>query len=87
MGEGLQLALHLMYELHHRGFADVDDAREWDPDLLRLRQSLEGRFLYALSGELPDGPKLVEAVFAPLLVEPVDLSGSLSHYLETEGEL
>ncbi|MFE2324333.1 iron-containing redox enzyme family protein [Streptomyces sp. NPDC059385] len=86
-GEDLQLALYLLYELHYRGFDDVDDEREWDPDLLRLRQALEGRFLHALRGALSDGPKSVEATFAPLLVEPVDLSGSLSHYLETEGEL
>ncbi|MFF9431872.1 iron-containing redox enzyme family protein [Streptomyces sp. NPDC014746] len=86
-GEDLQLALYLLYELHYQGFSDVDDAREWDPDLLRLRQSMEARFLDALHGELSEAPRTVEDVFAPLLVEPVDLSGSLSRYLETEGEL
>ncbi|MFD8019086.1 iron-containing redox enzyme family protein [Streptomyces lavendulae] len=86
-GEDLQLALYLLYELHYRGFEDVDDAREWDPDLLRLRQALEGRFLHALRVELAGAPRSVESAFAPLLVEPVDLSESLSHYLETEGEL
>lgn len=65
----------------------VDDAREWDPDLLRLRRALESGFLHVLRAELSDVPKSVEDAFAPLLVEPVDLSGSLSHYLETEGEL
>ncbi|MFJ9942979.1 iron-containing redox enzyme family protein [Streptomyces erythrochromogenes] len=45
-GEDLQLALYLLYELHYRGFDGVDDAREWDPDLLRLRQATEARFLY-----------------------------------------
>ncbi|MGG8407853.1 iron-containing redox enzyme family protein [Streptomyces sp. 12297] len=86
-GEDLQLALYLLYELHYRGFGDVDDAREWDPDLLRLRQAMEARFLDALRTELSDAPRTVEDAFAPLLVEPVDLSGSLSHHLETEGEL
>ncbi|MGW1771129.1 iron-containing redox enzyme family protein [Streptomyces sp. NPDC002104] len=86
-GEDLQLALYLMYEPHYRGFAGVDDAREWDPDLLRLRQALEARFLHALRTELPGAPRTVEEAFAPLLVEPVDLSDSLSHHLETEGEL
>ncbi|MGW7451606.1 iron-containing redox enzyme family protein [Streptomyces sp. NPDC054787] len=84
-GEDLQLALYLLYELHYRGFDGVDDEREWDPDLLRLRQSLETRFLHALRSELPGVPRSVEEAFGPLLVEPVDLSGSLSHYLETEG--
>ncbi|MEU8841745.1 iron-containing redox enzyme family protein [Streptomyces roseus] len=86
-GEDLQLALHLLYELHYRGFDGVDDGREWDPDLLRLRQALETRFLHALRTDLPDVPRTVEEAFAPLLVEPVDLSGSLSHRLETRGEL
>ncbi|WP_051837163.1 iron-containing redox enzyme family protein [Streptomyces sp. NRRL F-2580] len=86
-GEDLQLALYLLYELHYRGFDGVDDEREWDPDLLRLRGALETRFLHALRTDLSDAPRTVEAAFAPLLVEPVDLSGSLSHHLETEGEL
>ncbi|MEV6400396.1 iron-containing redox enzyme family protein [Streptomyces sp. NPDC051907] len=86
-GEDLQLALYLLYELHYRGFEGVDDAREWDPDLLRLRQAMEARFLDAMHTELSDAPQTVEDAFAPLLVEPVDLSGSLSRYLETDGEL
>ncbi|MFD3539147.1 iron-containing redox enzyme family protein [Streptomyces sp. NPDC058662] len=86
-GEDLQLALHLLYELHYRGFEGVDGEREWDPDLLRLRQTLETRFLHALRTELSDGPRSVDEAFAPLLVEPVDLSDSLSHHLATEGEL
>ncbi|MFI1151036.1 iron-containing redox enzyme family protein [Streptomyces sp. NPDC020817] len=85
-GEDLQLALYLLYELHYRGFAGVDDEREWDPDLLRLRQALETRFLHALRTELSRAPRSVAEAFAPLLVEPVDLSASLSHRLETEGE-
>ncbi|WP_374777689.1 iron-containing redox enzyme family protein [Streptomyces sp. NBC_01310] len=86
-GEDLQLALYLLYELHYRGFEGVDDEREWDPDLLRLRQALETRVLHALRTELRDAPRTVEDAFAPLLVEPVDLTGSLSHRLEQEGEL
>ncbi|MFB7054579.1 iron-containing redox enzyme family protein [Streptomyces vinaceus] len=86
-GEDLQLALYLLYELHYRGFDGVDDEREWDPDLLRLRQALETRFLHALRTELSRAPRSVAEAFDPLLVEPVDLSGSLSHRLETQGEL
>ncbi|MFG3343546.1 iron-containing redox enzyme family protein [Streptomyces sp. NPDC048018] len=86
-GEDLQLALYLLYELHYRGFDEVSDALEWDPELLRLRAALEARFLDALRTELSDAPRTVEDAFAPLLVEPVDLSGSLSRHLETHGEL
>ncbi|MFB6826617.1 iron-containing redox enzyme family protein [Streptomyces virginiae] len=86
-GDDLQLALYLLYELHYRGFEEVDDTREWDPDLLRLRQAMEARFLHALRTDLSDAPRSVEDAFGPLLVEPVDLSDSLSRYLETRGEL
>ncbi|MFD9516338.1 iron-containing redox enzyme family protein [Streptomyces sp. NPDC059979] len=86
-GEDLHLALYLLYELHYRGFDGVDDEREWDPDLLRLREALETHFLHALRTELSDAPGTVEETFVPLLVEPVDLSAGLSHRLETEGEL
>ncbi|MFF9147466.1 iron-containing redox enzyme family protein [Streptomyces sp. NPDC014861] len=86
-GEDLHLALYLLYELHYRGFGGVDAEREWDPSLLRLRGALEARFLDVLRTDLSDAPRTVEDAFAPLLVEPVDLSGSLSHHLEKEGEL
>ncbi|WP_055600276.1 iron-containing redox enzyme family protein [Streptomyces aureus] len=86
-GEDLQLALYLLYELHYRGFEGVDDDREWDPELLRLRQAMESRFLHALSTELSDVPRSVEEAFAPLLVEPLDPAGGLSRHLERKGEL
>jgi len=44
LDEDLQLALWVLYELHYRGFDEVDDTREWDPDLLRLRAGLERPF-------------------------------------------
>ncbi|MFG2753732.1 iron-containing redox enzyme family protein [Streptomyces xanthophaeus] len=86
-GDDLHLALYLLYELHYRGFEGVGDDREWDPHLLRLRQAMEDRFLRALRAELTEAPRTVEEAFAPLLVEPVDLSGSLSHRLEKHGQL
>jgi hypothetical protein len=42
--EDLHLTLWTLYELHYRGFDEVDDAREWDPDLLALRARLEAQF-------------------------------------------
>ncbi|MGY4394092.1 hypothetical protein [Streptomyces sp. TE12347] len=65
-GEGLQLALHLLYELHHRGFDGVDDAREWDPDLLRLRGAMEDHLLPVLRCELSDAPRSVEAAMVAI---------------------
>jgi hypothetical protein len=42
--EDLQLMLFVCYELHYRGFEDVDDRWEWEPSLLSLRQAAERRF-------------------------------------------
>lgn len=39
-----QLALWMLYELHYRGFDDVDPALEWDPLLISSRTALEGCF-------------------------------------------
>ena len=38
--EDLHLTLWFLYELHFRGFDDVQD-REWDPELIRVRSGLE----------------------------------------------
>jgi hypothetical protein len=40
----VQLALWIAYELAYRGFEDVDPAREWDLQVLRLRAEIERRF-------------------------------------------
>ncbi|MBT2416858.1 iron-containing redox enzyme family protein [Streptomyces sp. ISL-22] len=84
-GDDLQLALYLCYELHYRGFADVPEAHEWDPDLLRFRAALEHHFLTALRADARTHDS-VEDALADLLVEPVDGTG-VSHYLCAEGEL
>jgi len=39
-----QIALWALYELHYRGFDDVDDDLEWQHQLLMLRRSLEQPF-------------------------------------------
>ncbi|GAB2987649.1 iron-containing redox enzyme family protein [Nocardioides montaniterrae] len=43
-GDDLQLGLWILYEQHYSGFDGVDPVLEWDPDLLRLRRTLENRF-------------------------------------------
>ena len=83
-GDDLQLALHLSYELHYRSLPGVDDALEWDPDLLRLRSRLERPFLDALRRDT-SGSDDVEAALAPLLLEPVSGTGP-SWHLADRGE-
>ncbi|WP_243838856.1 iron-containing redox enzyme family protein [Aeromicrobium yanjiei] len=52
--EDLQITLWALYELHYRGFEDVDDAREWQPELVELRRSLESSFEQELRDRAPD---------------------------------
>ncbi|MFJ4681602.1 iron-containing redox enzyme family protein [Kitasatospora sp. NPDC088783] len=79
-GEDVQLALYVCYELHYRGFADVDPAWEWSPPLLALRGRLERAFLGALRREVGEPPPLAD-VLAGLLVESPDGDGPSYHLL------
>ncbi|MEV6500835.1 iron-containing redox enzyme family protein [Streptomyces prunicolor] len=85
LGDDLQLALYICYELHYRGFADVHADREWDPDLLRVRAALEQPFLDTLRDAATVHQHADEAL-DDLLVEPVHGCG-VSHFLRDEGEL
>ncbi|GGJ90696.1 hypothetical protein GCM10011583_22560 [Streptomyces camponoticapitis] len=86
-GDDLQLALHVLYELHYQGFDGVDDRREWDPELLRLRHHLEDRFLGAVREAAPGGEgDTVDEALAGLLVEPRGHDPtSMTHFLQREG--
>src|SRR3569833_1524997 len=84
LGDDLQLALHLCYELHYQGLPGVSPDWEWDPELLRLRGALEARFLTALR-ENEAGGDAVTAALDALLVEPIDAEGA-SHFLRDHGE-
>ena len=53
--EDLQLSLHNLYELHYRGFEDVDPQAEWDPDLLAVRARLERLLEASLHAQVPVG--------------------------------
>jgi hypothetical protein len=83
-GEDLQLALHVSYELHYRGFDAVNPAWEWNPELLRFRAAMEDVFLHALRQDVAGGDDITSVLDA-LLVEPIDGKG-VSHYLRDEGE-
>ncbi|WP_071337772.1 iron-containing redox enzyme family protein [Streptomyces albidoflavus] len=82
-GEDLQLALYVLYELHYQGFAGApaDDSREWDPELLALRATLEQPFLAVLRADA-ERPASAAAALDALLVEPAGhRPGSVSHHL------
>jgi hypothetical protein len=46
--DDVQVALWVCYELHYRGFADIGDRWEWQPELIGLRRELEEAVLSAL---------------------------------------
>ncbi len=59
--EDVQLALWCLFELHHRGFDDVDPDLEWDPEVIRVRRVLEAAHLAAVRDLTRDRLKQVEA--------------------------
>jgi pyrroloquinoline quinone (PQQ) biosynthesis protein C len=88
-GDDLQLALYCCYELHYRGFAGVDEEREWEPGLLALRREMERVFERALRADVRPADGTLDEVAAEidaLLVEPVDGRGP-SWHLRREGTL
>ncbi len=84
-GEDLQLALHVCFELHYRGFAAVHPAMERDLRLLALRLRLEDLFLAQLRRDVEGGDDL-DAEITALLTERVDARG-VSHHLMRDGTL
>ena len=86
--EDLHISLWLLYELHYRGFDDVDDSREWDPDLLAVRARLEGRLEERIREEcrpiiaLADGQDSVPDQLVAITAH--DTGYSLPQYLQRE---
>jgi hypothetical protein len=62
--DDLQLALWCCYELHYRGFDDVDESWEWHPVIVGFRGSLERQWLHALRS-LAGAPAAVPAGGVP----------------------
>lgn len=83
LGEDVQLALHVCYELHYHGFLGVDPEWEWSPELLAIRAGLERAFAAELAARAEGGE--LSDVLDGLLTEPVPGRG-LSHFLKDEGQ-
>jgi hypothetical protein len=78
--EDLHLSLFICYELAYRSWDGVDDAWEWDLNLLRLRAELERRF----EATLPAAPEETGAADVPAELARIvaaDDAPSLSGYL------
>lgn len=86
--DDLQLALHVCYELHYRGFEDVSDGWEWHPPLIAFRKRLEETFGSALAEKVPVGPVQPGEVVARLKEISQRSDGpSLSGFLEREATI
>ena len=86
-GDDFQLALYVCYELHYRGFDEVDDRWEWEPSLIAFRATLERTFEGALRDTVPyaafDGS--IEGALKSVIAG--DASPSPSRYLADRGTL
>lgn len=85
-GIDVQLTLYVCYELHYRGFADVDDSWEWNAGLLHLRGRLEDLFMAAVRqdvGEI-EADATAAAELDALCIEATDGTGP-SYYLRDKG--
>lgn len=80
--DDFELALWVCYELHYRGFEEVDDRWEWQPELIELRTSLDELLLTSLRREVhvpSDGRPIADRLRA--LVD-ADRGPQLSRYLQ-----
>ncbi|MEA2461330.1 MAG: hypothetical protein QOH90_1507 [Actinomycetota bacterium] len=85
-GDDLHLALYCCYELHYRGFEDVDERWEWDPALIEFRSRLEAPFETALLAAVGYDVASSDPVPRRLVkLAEADAGPSLSRYLETRG--
>jgi hypothetical protein len=95
--DDVNLALHVLYELHYRGFEGVPAEREWDPALIRFRTSLEDRLLSEVrvaaaehvqealgaSGDLPSRLfALTESVPGPSLASYLQRQATREQFVE-----
>ncbi|MFB9321524.1 iron-containing redox enzyme family protein [Cryptosporangium minutisporangium] len=86
LDDDLQLALWVLYELHYRGFDEVDPDWDWDPELIRLRAGLEARFLDGLRAvvTIPDERSVPTALTA---LTSADAGPSMSRFLQRKATL
>jgi hypothetical protein len=84
-GEDAPLALYVLYELHYRSFAGVDDGWEWEPSLLALRGRLEAAFEARLREEVPVPDAAGDVAEGILAIVEADDGPSLSRRLAASG--
>ena len=87
-GDDTALALHVLYELHYRGFEGVDERWEWEPGLLAARRVLEQELEQRLVDELGPPPVGLTSDDVVTELDAVASGGdgpSLSAWVEAQG--
>ena len=87
LDEDLQIALWCSYELHYRGFEDVDDRWEWDPHIIAFRERLERRWLAGLRSLVNPGEPTAPVATALAGLVRDDRGPDLAGYLAREASL
>ena len=88
--DDVQLVLYLCYELHYRGLPGVMAEWEWEPSLLALRATLEGRFdqgLFELAGQPGPSAAPEDMDLALREIAEADQGPSLSVFAERHASL
>jgi hypothetical protein len=86
--DDLQLSLAICYELHYRGFEEVDEEWEWNPELIRVRSTLERLHLTALRGLVGPVPVTDEPIERQLAAAIAEDDGpSLSRFMAREADV
>ena len=83
-GIDLQLTLYVCYELHYRGFADVDAGWEWNAGLLHLRGRLESIFLDEVRAQVGEigAEETAADEMNGLTIEPADGEGLMGRVIK-----
>jgi hypothetical protein len=82
----LQLALYLAYESHFCQLPGVDPDREWAPELIAFRRTLERAFEHALARAAGRPPSGRVGTVIPQIVAAYD-GPSVSRHMETHGTI
>ncbi|HEX2150190.1 MAG TPA: iron-containing redox enzyme family protein [Actinomycetota bacterium] len=82
--DDLHLALYVCYEMHYRGFPDVDPRWEWEPGLIAFRNKLEQVFEAALLDKYMDEESDLEVVETVKMLANRTQGPSLSSYMSTD---
>ncbi|MHA7157612.1 iron-containing redox enzyme family protein [Glutamicibacter endophyticus] len=88
--DDLQLSLFVLYELHYRGFDEVDARWEWNPQLLALRARVEEQFerkLREIAMDVSYVPGDAQAVAQQLFTLANDDGPSVSNFIAREATL